>query len=363
MSTADLGLNLVDLVKGQLGGDVLTRLAETLGTSQPSANTAVSAAIPALLAAFGSTTSTPDGARRLASELDRIDDRAVDNLPQALGGGGPSLAALGTSLLSSLFGSGALASLASVLSRFAGMDSGKTASLLGLLAPIVLGLLKRRTQGRGAEAVTRLLASQQENILNAMPSGLSTALAGVSGLGPLSDWARGTAGSAYQAGRAGVYEAAGPARAGAAAGMSALRWVLPLLAVVIVAGMLWWWLASRPTTVTAPPIGTDRVAVLTGQVTDVFRSATDTFTGITDTASAEAAMPTLRELSTRLDSLRGAMDQLPAEARARLVALCKDGASTLMPTINSAMAIPGVSDRLQPIVDEIRAKLMAVVSV
>jgi hypothetical protein len=30
---------------------------------------------------------------------------------------------------------------------------------------------------------------------------------------------------------------------------------------------------------------------------------------------------------------------------------------------DSAMAIPGVSDRLQPIVDEIRAKLTAVVSV
>ena len=363
MSAADLGLNLVDLMKGQLGGDVLTPLAETLGTSQPSTSTAVSAAVPALLAALGSTASTPDGARRLTSELDRVDERAVDNLPQSLGGGGPSMAALGTSLLGNLFGSGTLASLASVLSRFAGLDSGKTSSLLALLAPLVLGLLKRRTQGQGAEGVTRLLVSQQQNIMNAMPSGLSTALAGVSGLGTLSDWARGTAGSAYQAGRAGVYEASGTTRAGAAAGMSALRWVLPLLAVVIVAGVLWWWLASRPTTVTAPPIGTDRVAVLTGQVSDVFRSATDTFTGITDTAAAEAAVPKLRGLSSQLDTLRGSMDQLPAEGKARIVALCKDGASKLMPVINSAMAIPGVSDRIQPIVDEIRAKLTAVVSV
>jgi hypothetical protein len=363
MSPADLGLNLVDLVKDQLGGGVLTRLAETLGTSQPSASTAVNAAVPALLAAFGSTASTPDGARRLASELDRVDDRAVDSLPQALGGGGLSLAALGTSLLGNLFGSGTLASLASVLSRFAGLDSGKTASLLGVLAPLVLGLLKRRTQGQGVEGVTRLLASQQQNILNAMPSGLSTALAGVAGLSGVTEWARGTVGSAYQTGRAGVYEAAGTARAGAAVGTSALRWVLPLLAVVIVAGVLWWWLAGRPTTVTAPPIGTDRVAVLTGQVSDFFRSATDTFTGIKDTAAAEAALPKLRGLSSQLDALRGAMDQLPTDAKARIIALCKDGASKLMPAINSAMALPGVSDRIQPIVDEIRANLTAVVSV
>src|SRR5262245_51786221 len=151
MNANDQRLNLVDLVKDQLSGGILPKLAETLGTNQTSANTAVSAAIPALLAALGSTTSTPDGARRLASALDSFDEGTVNNISQSLSGGGTSLANLGTSLLGNLFGSGTLASVSSVLSRFAGLDSGKISSLLGLLAPIVLGILKRRTQGQGAE--------------------------------------------------------------------------------------------------------------------------------------------------------------------------------------------------------------------
>ena len=189
MNASDQRFNLVDLVKDQLSGGVLAKLPEILGTTQTSANTGVSAAVPALLAALGSTASTPDGARKLASAVDGFDERTVSNLPQALSSGGTSLIDLGTGLLGNLLGSGALSGLSGVLGRFVGLDSGKTSSLLALLAPIVLGLLKSRTQGQGAAGLTRLFEGQKQNIMNAMPSGLSTALAGISGIGALSDWA------------------------------------------------------------------------------------------------------------------------------------------------------------------------------
>ncbi len=59
MNADDQRFNLVDLVKDQLSGGVLAKLPEILGTNQTSANTAVSASVPALLAALGSTASTP----------------------------------------------------------------------------------------------------------------------------------------------------------------------------------------------------------------------------------------------------------------------------------------------------------------
>jgi hypothetical protein len=362
MNANDQRFNLVDLVKDQLSGGVLAKLPELLGTSQTSANTAVSAAVPALLAALGSTASTPDGARRLASQLDSFDERAVSNIPQALSGGGTSILNLGTSLLGNLFGSGTLSSLSGVLSRFAGLDSGKTTSLLALLAPIVLNILKSRTQGQGAEGVARLLESQKANIMSAMPGGLSSALTGISGLGALTDWARGTADSAYQAGRVAASEASRTARASAAAGSSALRWALPVLVVVIVAALLWWWVAGRTTTVTTPPVGIDRVAVLTGQVTDFFRSATATLTGIKDTASADAAIPKLRDLSLQLDSLRSSMDQLPLDLKARIAALIRDHGAKLTPVFDSVVAMPVVGDRLKPLVEELRTKMSALAS-
>jgi hypothetical protein len=109
-------------------------------------------------------------------------------------------------------------------------------------------------------------------------------------------------------------------------------------------------------------IGTERVVALTGQVTDCVRSATDTVTGITDAASAEAAVPKLRELSIRLDAVRVVMDQRPADARARLLALMKDLHAQLMPTLDSVVTLPAVGDQVEPWVDERRCPLDAMVT-
>jgi hypothetical protein len=364
----DQAVNLVDLVKDQFGGNVLTRLAETLGTSPDNTHTAANAAIPTLLTAFGALASTRDGARNLESAVDGLDNRVLDDLPQSLSGGGRSglnFGDIGTKLLGSLLGGNALSGLASALGRFTGQGSGTMSSLLTLLAPVVLGVLKNRTQGMGsnANALASLFEGQRQNIVNAMPSGLSDQLASVPGMSGAAAWVHSTAGSAYQSGRAAVSEAGRTARDAAAAGSSALRWGLPLLAVLIVGGLLWWW-GTRSTpqrTVSVPPptVSTEQVTRLTGQVTDFFRTATDTFTGITDVASAEAAAPKLRELSTRLDTMRVGMNQLPAEARARLVALVKDLRAKLMPTIEAAMATPLVGDTLKPYVDDLRSKLNA----
>src|SRR5262245_16778472 len=105
MSLEDQRFNLVELVKNQLAGGVLAKLPELLGTNQTSANTAVNAAVPTLLAALGSTAASRDGARSLQSTLEGFDAGVLDNVSQALSGGGKPLADMGNSLLISLFGS------------------------------------------------------------------------------------------------------------------------------------------------------------------------------------------------------------------------------------------------------------------
>jgi hypothetical protein len=83
--------------------------------------------------------------------LDSLDTSVQGNVTQALANG-KSFQDLGTKLLGSLFGSGMLSGLANALGHFTGLGSGSTASLLGALTPIVLGVLKRHTQGMGANA-------------------------------------------------------------------------------------------------------------------------------------------------------------------------------------------------------------------
>ena len=359
-------MNLVELVQSQLSGDMIGKLAGMLGTSSDTTRTAVTAAVPTLLGALGSMASTRNGASRLVSTLDSLGASVQGNVTQSLANG-KSFQDLGTKLLGSLFGNGMLSGLANALGRFTGLGSGSTASLLGALTPIVLGVLKRRTQGMGANAsgLTQLLEGQKQNIVDAMPSGLSNILAGVSGLSGLTDWARGTAGSVYQAGRTAVSETASTAHATVAGG-AARSWALPVLALLILGGVLWWWGSSStpPPSVSVPPpsLGTDQVARLTGQVTDFFRLATDTFAGIKDAASAEMSVPKLRELSTTLDTLRFTMNQLPVDARAKLVTLVKDLSAKLMPTLDSAVTLPAVGNTVKPFVDELRRKLNAIVT-
>ena len=136
-----------------------------------------------------------------------------------------------------------------------------------------------------------------------------------------------------------------------------------MLAILIVVGLLWWWGSRSTLQQTAPVISpspvTDQVTRLTGQVTTFFRSATDTITGIKDTASAEAAVPKLRELSTTLDTIRVTMNQLPSDVRAKVVALVQELGTKLIPTLDAVIAIPAVGDTIKPFVDELRSKLHA----
>ena len=83
-----------------------------------------------------------------------------------------------------------------------------------MLAPIVLGVLKSRTGGMGsdANALASLFAGQRQNIISAMPRGLSDQLASVPGMSAAAEWARSTADAAYQAGRTAVSAAGSTAR-------------------------------------------------------------------------------------------------------------------------------------------------------
>ena len=104
---------------------------------------------------------------------------------------------------------------------------------------------------------------------------------------------------------------------------------------------------------------TDQVARLTGQITDFFHSATDTLTGVKDAASAEAAVPKLQALSATLDTMRFALNQVPVDARGKLVTLVKDLRTKLLSTIDAVMATPVVDDKIKPVMDDLRSKLHA----
>ena len=377
-------MNLVDLVKNQIGGDMIGRISNLLGVGNSEARSAVDAGVPALLAGLSGLASTNDGAKKLASTVNGLDDSMLSNIGNALAGGGAnSVIDTGRNLLGSLFGNNMLSGLGGALSRFTGLGGSAVTSLLGLLAPMVLGSLKSQKDRAGLDAggLANLLSGQKNNIMAAMPSGLGSMLSNVPGLSSLSglvdsagDTARDVAGSVYNTGRQVAQTATSTTRAAASTAASPLRWLLPVAAMLALVGLVWW-AANRsgpeavkatpqpravtPPTVNPTPLVDEQVTRLTDQARDYFSTATTELGKITDRASAEAALPRLREFATRLDSLRTSVGTLPAASRDKIASFINSSAPSLRSTIDKLMANTEVSEVLRPVADQIRNSITA----
>ncbi len=205
-----MSFNLVDLVKDQVKGQLIGHMGNLLGNEGGKATSAVDGMIPALLNGMTGSANNGDGADKLFGAIQDQDDSLLDNMGSLLGGGQASTVIdNGNSVLSNLFGSGGLGKLAGALSAFSGVSKGGTSSLMGMLAPIVLGVLKRKVMGDGLNAgsLASMLTSQGNNISAAMPQGLGDQLNSsgfLSSIGNLGGAGMGAAAGAVGAAAAGA---------------------------------------------------------------------------------------------------------------------------------------------------------------
>lgn len=79
--------------------------------------------------------------------------------------------------------------------------------------------------------------------------------------------------------------------------------------------------------------------------------------GITDKASAEAALPSLEAVKTKLDELGGTVEKLPAQAHEALASLLGDSLPELQELVTKVEGIEGVGPVVKPTLDSIMATL------
>jgi hypothetical protein len=364
-----MAVNLVSLVMQFLTPDMIGRIATTLGLDRNLVQTAINAAVPGLLAGLGGVAAQPNGAQRLADAA-KQQTNSLGNVASALSEGGQaSLVDKGSQLVSSLLGARDQTALAEAVAKFAGLGQGKGGSLLGMLAPLVMGTIAQQQGPRlDASGISGLLASQKDNIAAALPAGFGNLLGGTGLLDSLGGAAR----TATAAGRQTAQEAASAARAVGASGQRAagaaattslnwLYWLIPLLAIAAFA--IYWF--SRPAEQVVQQ-GVSAVQNLTvggldlgKQVNDSVTNLRTTLTSITDAASAQASLPKLQEITAQVDKVGGMIGQLSAEQRKLLAGIV----SPLIPSLNQlfdkVLAIPGVADVLKPTIDALKAKLAA----
>jgi Bacterial protein of unknown function (DUF937) len=382
-------MDLVRLIMDQLSPQLIGRIASALGLDSASTQKGIAAAVPALLSGLVALVSKPEGASRLATMLQQEPDQ-VDRAASMIGGGNQqALVDRGTNTLSSLFGNSTLDSLSGALGRFAGTGEGQAKSLLAMAAPIVMGVLggQQKSQGLDAKGLANLLTSQKDSIAGAMPAGFANLLSGTGLLEGVSDRVRDAGAGASRAAQSSAAQVQSTARATTAAANrqatatrgSSMRWLWALAALVVLALLAYYWYGSRgveqvaepetapPATQPAPDTATPAVEpaqnLMVGdvdlgeRVTAFFDGAKETLQGITDAASAQAALPKLEEMRTNVDQMSDLAAQLPAEGKQALAGLVSSAMPGLLELIDKAMAIPGVSDVLKPVVDPMRAKL------
>ncbi len=387
-----MSVNLIDLVKSQLGGQVMNQVSGLLGESPDKTQTAINGAIPALLGSLLGNASKGNGASTMLSALNGVDDSMVGNFAGLLGGGNQSsgLMDMGGKLLGSLLGGSGVGGLTNAISGFSGLGKGAAGSLLGLLAPLLMGVIKRQLGSSGGLNVgnlTNLLMGQKNNIAAAMPAGLdkhlqsagvgdlfSGVLGNLTGMGQQAvSSASSAANQASSAVNRGVSSATNAARNVAdniptRRPASPLRWLAPV-ALALVAG---WFFLGRNNTPAVPTVeggGTGTTATaMVGDVDvskefgSVFTNLTSTLNGIKDEATAKTALPKLEEIAGNVDNLSGLFGQLPAAAKTGVASLINDNLGGLNTLISKVTALPGVGGVVQTVLDNIVKALSGLAS-
>ena len=348
-------MSLVDLIKSQFSSEIVDKLSGVIGESADKTRAATDAAIPSVLSMLANSVLSGEGLDGLLNALrdfDGTDPVATLKTP------GAATPPAGADVLGSLLGHN-LSTLLNILSKFAGVGLPAIKTLLSYVGPIILSMVAAQLKGKGgftAANLTSLLTSEKADVTRAMPPGLS--LADLTS--PIPQGAHTTTPTVEESGLPG--------------------WLLPLLALVLIGAGLYFFMNPGEPAVPPPaeaphpaaPVETPKVEVVppadlsaamptvdevSRRLTHVYAGVTQTLADVKDVATAEAAAPKLSALDSQLDALKALWDKIPAEARATVAKLTVEHLDTLKGVVSKVLEIPGVGEKLKPILDAIITKL------
>lgn len=359
-------MNMMEILKGQLGGMMAEKMGQSLGMDSKAAESGIGALLPTILGGLMKQASTPSGADQLDQTLgqDDFDGGILDNLGDLFGGSGASggsdmMGGLGGGLVKMLFGD-KVGAIADVVSKLTGMKSSSVMSMLTVLAPIVMSFLgkQKRSLGLDAGGMANLLMSQKDEVAKAMPAGMSSVL-GLADMG-FSDTPAGTPA---------VTPRAQPQVAPAASGGGG-KWLLAIPVVAILG--YFGFKAMNPQDAIDGVKGSmeDAAAAVEGmgemsgeataaiaQAKEVLGGYQETLTGITNEASATAALPDMESLNEKLGGFAGTVGKLPEGVQSMVKTQFASLLEPIKAQIDKITAIPGVGPILKPVIDAMLEKV------
>ncbi|MFK7890265.1 MAG: DUF937 domain-containing protein, partial [Granulosicoccus sp.] len=295
--------------------------------------------------------------------VSKQDDGMLGDIGNLLGGSQASnIASQGTSMLSSVLGDGALGKLAGVVASVAGVSRGNSSSLMGMLAPVIFSVIKKKVMegGLNAGSLASMLSGQKDNIQAAMPQGFADQLQSQGFYESIG----------APAPVATASPSAAPAPAQSTGGGGILKWAVPLVALAVLGwlGMQFFGgkqaedavanISGQASAVSDEAMQAARDAMpeglnldtITTEFSSVIGSTQETLTGITDVDSATAAVPAIQDAASKLGGLSDVITRLPEAAQGPIGSLVSNSLSSIQPLIEKVTAIPGVGAIIEPVI-------------
>ncbi|WP_024519023.1 DUF937 domain-containing protein [Bradyrhizobium sp. Tv2a-2] len=363
-----MAANLTSVVMQFLTPEIIEKIASFLGLDRALTQKAAGGAVPALLAGLSDLVGTPSGTSQLSKLLSQQGGPPADLLRNI---GPQGLAETGTNMLSGLFGGRTMDAMAQAVGKFAGTSDTGAKSLLGILAPMVLGGLgqHQRSAGLDATGLASLLRSQKDQITAAIPSGLADQL-GAAGLIDRAETALRSGTAAASAGASRIESAS--QRAGTFASRTGQLPYL-LAAAIILAGIAWYAIErrgqetvaevpaktqpARETVGMAPAQLTVDGVNLASQLNSSISTLKSALPGMTDATAAQAALPKINEAIAQLNDLTTRVTKLSPDGRSAFAKMIVLVTPSVKEMCDKVMATPGVGPIAKPAIDDLRAKM------
>ncbi|AZB35933.1 OmpA family protein [Chryseobacterium bernardetii] len=254
-----MSLNVIDLIKGQLGPALVSQAASQFGESESGISKAIGGLLPAVVGGLANNANNP-------GVVDAITKASSSGILGNLLGGSSNNPII-TSLLSSLFGD-KIGGLVNSIASFSGISNNSAGSLLNLVTGATVGTVGKYAADNnlGASGISSLLNDQKGIISSLLPAGLSLASFGLGA----ENWfgqAKETVSSVTSTAKDNIAEGVATARENVSEGAREIReqfennnnnqgggsiwkWLLPLLLLIAAGYFLWKQCEKKQTTTT-----------------------------------------------------------------------------------------------------------------
>lgn len=246
-----MSLNVIDLIKGQLGPAVVSQAASQFGESESGISKAIGGLLPVIVGGLANNSDNP-------GVLDAVTNASSSGILGNLLGGSSNNSII-SSLLSLIFGD-KLSGLVNGIATYAGISNNSSSSLLNMVTGATVGSIGKYAADNNLDksGISSLLGEQKGIVSSLLPAGLSLASLNIG------DWA-----SRYkfdndgdtiktpsqeepkiQVTRSTTSTGTFPERNNNDGGGSIWKWLLPLLLLIAAAYFIWKQCDKKETTTT-----------------------------------------------------------------------------------------------------------------